>query len=161
MEAICPNSPGCCGAAGAGCATLDAGLAAGTLEAGFGGARGAEGGALPKVGEDRPLDRLPPRGIIIIFQFSHTVNETLINLCKTPGTKWRSGMMQTRFLLVHRDVAICGLPRCHCRLQSVICSTVSSRGVGGGTAHLLKIKRYGLSPFGMKMEMGMLPAISV
>jgi len=92
-------------------------LAAGTLEAGFGGARGAEGGALPKVGEDRPLDRLPPRGIIIIFQFSHSVNETLINLCKTPTTKWRSGMMQTRFLLAHRDVAICGLPRCRCRLH--------------------------------------------
>lgn len=65
VEAICPNSPGCFGAAGAGCATLDDGLAAGTLEAGFGGARAAGGGALPKAGDDRPLERLPPRGIII------------------------------------------------------------------------------------------------
>ena len=41
-------------------------MAAGTLEAGFGGALGADGGALPKVGDDLPLDRLPPRGIIIV-----------------------------------------------------------------------------------------------
>ncbi|KAK2574364.1 hypothetical protein P5673_000520 [Acropora cervicornis] len=49
-------------------ATLEAGLAAGTLEAGFGGALGADGGALPKVGDDLPLDRLPPRGIIIVSE---------------------------------------------------------------------------------------------
>lgn len=36
VEAICPKSPGCCGA---GCATLEAGLTAGTLETGFGRAR--------------------------------------------------------------------------------------------------------------------------
>ena len=47
---------------------MEAGLAAGTLEAGFGGALGAIGGALPKVGDDLPLDRLPPRGIIITFE---------------------------------------------------------------------------------------------
>ena len=60
VEAICPNSPGCCGEAG--CATLEAGLLAGTLETGFGGARGGADG-LPNIGDDRPLDRLPPRGI--------------------------------------------------------------------------------------------------
>ena len=65
VEAICPSSPGCCGAAG--WATLVAGLAAGTLELGLGGARGGEGGALLNVGDDRPLDRLPPRGIIIFL----------------------------------------------------------------------------------------------
>ena len=39
VEAICPNSPGCFGCCAAGCATLEAGLAAGTLETGLGGAR--------------------------------------------------------------------------------------------------------------------------
>jgi len=37
VDAICPNSPGCLGCCGAGCATLEAGLAAGTLETGLGG----------------------------------------------------------------------------------------------------------------------------
>ena len=32
VAAICPNNPGCLGCCGAGCATLEAGLAAGTLE---------------------------------------------------------------------------------------------------------------------------------
>ena len=73
VEAICPNSPGCCGA---GCATLEAGLAAGTLETGLGGARGG-GDALPNIGDDRPLDRLPPRGIIYFFSLSLKRNNKL------------------------------------------------------------------------------------
>ena len=65
VEAICPNSPGCL-CCGVGCATLEAGLAAGTLETGLGGARGG-GDAFPNIGDERPLDLLPPRGIIIVF----------------------------------------------------------------------------------------------
>lgn len=68
VEAICPNSPGCFGCCAAGCATLEAGLAAGTLETGLGGALGG-GDAFPNIGDERPLDRLPPRGIIIIFLY--------------------------------------------------------------------------------------------
>ena len=68
VEAICPNSPGCFGCCGAGCATLEAGLAAGTLETGLGGARGG-GDAFPNIGDERPLDLLPPRGIIIVFLY--------------------------------------------------------------------------------------------
>jgi len=68
VEAICPNSPGCLGCCGAGCATLEAGLAAGTLETGLGGARGGEDD-FPNIGDERPLDRLPPRGIIIVFLY--------------------------------------------------------------------------------------------
>jgi len=66
VDAICPNSPGCLGCCVAGCATLEAGLAAGTLETGRGGARDG-GDAFPNIGDERPLDRLPPRGIIIVF----------------------------------------------------------------------------------------------
>ena len=37
VEAICPNSPGCLDCCGGGCATLEVGLAAGTLETGLAG----------------------------------------------------------------------------------------------------------------------------
>ena len=99
VDAICPKSPGCFGCGGEGCATLEAGLAAGTLEAGFGGARGAVGGALPNIGDDRPLDLLPPRGIIIFKVLTTTEKLTEIyNSCKRPETIWRLDMMQSRFL---------------------------------------------------------------
>ena len=88
VEAICPNSPGCCGVAGVGWATFDAGLAAGTLDEGLGEARGAGGGALPNVGDERPLDRLPPRGIIIIFvRIQKFYNFTNSKLCKAVRVK--------------------------------------------------------------------------
>lgn len=95
VDAICPKSPGCCGAEG--WATLEAGLAAGTLEAGFGGALGADGGALPKAGDDLPLDRLPPRGIIIVFEVETLREREKKSLCKTGGTVWRSDLMQNHF----------------------------------------------------------------
>ena len=68
VEAICPNSPGCLDCCGAGCATLEAGLAAGTLETGLGGAR-VGGDAFPNIGDERPLDLLPPRGIVTVFLY--------------------------------------------------------------------------------------------
>lgn len=73
---------------------LEAGLAEGTLEAGFGGALGADGGALPKVGDDLPLDRLPPRGIIITFEVENLRGKKTKSLCKTGETVWRSDLMQ-------------------------------------------------------------------
>ena len=64
VEAICPNNPGWFCVAGDGCATFEAGLAAGTLEVGLGGARESGGDTLPNIGDDLPLDRRPPRGIL-------------------------------------------------------------------------------------------------
>ena len=54
-------------------------MAAGTLEAGFDGALGADGGALPKVGDDLPLDRLPPRGIITV-SYTHLTLPTKLEV---------------------------------------------------------------------------------
>ena len=73
VDAICPNSPGCFGCCGAGCATLEAGLAAGTLDTGLGGEE----------------DRLLPRGMCSLRKNSV---ENLMQRLRDVNSLWHRGI---------------------------------------------------------------------